>query len=85
MIGGVTIAKMGGSIFKFEFEELQDGGDGRRFRPKIGRVETEFLDGSDTEAYMRDMITVTPLQFDWTAYPAMDQLREWELSHQVVR
>ncbi len=84
-IAGVTIAKMGGSYLQFAYEELQDGRDDRRFRPRIGRPETNFPDESDTEAFMRDMITVTPLLFDWTAYSVLDQLRGWGLSHEVAR
>ncbi len=83
-IAGVTVAKMGGSYLRFAYEELEAGPDGRRFGPRIG-LETSFPDESDTEAYMRDMITITPLLFDWTAYSAMDQLRGWSLSHQVGR
>jgi broad specificity polyphosphatase/5'/3'-nucleotidase SurE len=63
---GVTVAKMGGSHLQFAYEELQDGRDDRRFRPRIG-LATDFPDDSDTEAFMRDTITVTPLVFDWTA------------------
>ena len=66
------------------YEELQDGRDDRRFRPRIG-LETNFPDESDTEAFMRDMITVTPLSFDWTAYPVLDKLGGWNLSHDLTR
>jgi 5'-nucleotidase len=83
-IAGVTVAKMGGIHLQVAFEELQDGRDDRRFRPRIG-LETNFPDESDTEAFMRDMITVTPLLFDWTAYSVLDQLRGWALSHEVAR
>ena len=83
-IAGVTVAKMGGSYLQFAYEELQNGRDDRRFRPRIG-LETNFPDESDTEAFMRDMITVTPLLFDWTAYSVLDQFRGWALSHEVAR
>ena len=66
------------------FEELPERGGDRRFRPRIG-FETEFPDESDTEAFMRDRITITPLLFDWTAYSVLDQLRGWALSHEVAR
>ncbi len=83
-IAGVRVAKMGGSYLQFGFEESQDGRDDRRFRPRI-ELGTNFPDESDTEAFMRDMITVTPLLFDWTAYSVLDQLRGWALSHKVAR
>lgn len=82
-IAGVTIAKMGGSYLRFAYDELPDGSDGRRFRPRIG-LETRFPEESDTEAYMRDRITITPLLFDWTAYSVLDQLRGWSLSHELA-
>ena len=83
-IAGVTIAKMGGSYLRIGFEELPGRGDDRRFRPRIG-LETDFPHESDTEAFMSDMITITPLLFDWTAYSVLDQLRGWALSHEVAR
>ena len=79
-ITGVTVAKMGGIELRFAYEEMDDESVDRRFRPRIGR-QTNFPAGSDTEAFMRGMITVTPLLFDWTAYSALDQLRRWDLSH----
>ena len=82
-IAGVTVAKMGGSHLSFAYEELQDRGGGRRFRPSIG-LATSAPDKSDTQAFMNDRITVTPLRFDWTAYSALDQLKGWTLSHEVT-
>jgi broad specificity polyphosphatase/5'/3'-nucleotidase SurE len=83
-IAGVTVAKMGGSYLQFEYEELEEGPDGRNFRPRIG-LGTSFPEGSDTEAFMGDMITVTPLLFDWTAHSVMDELKRWGLSPDVAR
>jgi 5'-nucleotidase len=81
---GVMVAKMGGIHLNFAYEELEDTSDGRRFRPRIG-LETKFPDGSDTEAFKRDMITITPLQFDWTAYSVLEQVKGWGLSHELGR
>jgi 5'-nucleotidase len=83
-IAGVTVAKMGGGHLTFAYEEVEDVGDDRRFTPRIG-LATDFPDETDTEAFMRDMITVTPLEFDWTAYSVLEQLRGWGLSHEVPR
>ena len=82
-IAGVVVARMGESYLNIAFEELEDEQDHRRFRPRI-TLETSVSKETDTAAYMDDMITVTPLQFDWTAYSAMDQLKEWTLSHEVA-
>lgn len=83
-IAGVTVAKMGGIHLRFAYQELQGENDDRRFRPRIGR-ETNFPEGSDTEAFMRNMITVTPLRFDWTAHSVLDRLKGWGLSHKISR
>jgi 5'-nucleotidase len=80
---GVAVAKMGESYLDIAFQELEGEQDERRFRPKI-TLETNISKETDTAAYMDAMITVTPLQFDWTAYSAMDQLKEWTLSHEVA-
>ena len=81
---GVAVAPMAGIHLTFAYEELERDPEGRRFRPRIG-LATEAPAGGDTEAFMRDMITVTPLQFDWTAYSTLDDLGSWGLSHQVAR
>ena len=75
---------MGGKYLKIGYEEVGHEADGRLFRPSIG-LETVFPEKSDTEAFMRDMITITPLQFDWTAYTVLDNLKGWDLRHQVDR
>ena len=82
-ITGVTVARMGGIELHFAYEEMDAEGVDRRFRPTIGR-QTSFPAESDTEAFMRNRITVTPLLLDWTAYSALDQLRRWDLSHVVA-
>ncbi len=83
-IGGVTLAKMGGNYLRIGYEEVQDVGEGRLFRPSIG-LETTFPEETDTDGFMHDMITITPLAFDWTAYGVLDDVRGWGLSHKVTR
>lgn len=81
---GVTVARMGGIHVTFAYEELESEGEERRFQPRIG-LATEAPQESDTEALMRDMITITPVLFDWTAYSALDEVRGWGLSHEIGR
>lgn len=83
-IAGVAVEKMGGTHLLFAYEESQAGPEQRTFRPRIG-LETDAPAGTDTDAFLRDMITITPLLFDWTAYPALDEMKGWSLSHVVVR
>jgi 5'-nucleotidase len=83
-IAGVAVEKMGGSHLRFAYEESQAGPEQRVFRPRIG-LATGAPEGTDTEAFMSDMITITPLLFDWTAYPALDEVKGWALRHVLAR
>lgn len=81
---GVLVAPMGNNYLTFAYQEQEPGADGRRFRPRIG-LATSFADGSDTEAFMNGMITITPLRFDWTAHDMIEQLRQWGVTHELSR
>jgi 5'-nucleotidase len=83
-IAGVRIVEMGGSYMRFNYDEVEGEGEGRHFRPRI-ESETAFPEGSDTQAFMANSITITPLLFDWTAKVLVDQLRGWGLTQQVGR
>jgi 5'-nucleotidase len=83
-IAGVAVEKMGGIHLRFAYEESQTGPGQRTFRPRIG-LATNAPEGTDTGAFMSDMITITPLLFDWTAYPALDEVKGWALSHVIAR
>jgi len=82
--GGVVVAPMGGIHLSFAYEEVAGDTDERRFRPRIG-FESGAPAGSDTEAFLNDMVTITPLRFDWTAHDLVDELRTWDLSHKPMR
>lgn len=79
-ISGVEVLKMGGSHFRVVFEEVESDSSDRKFRPRLG-PQTAAPGGSDTEGYLADMITITPLRFDWTAYSVIEELRAWTPSH----
>ena len=76
---GVAVAKMGGMQFTLGFAEVGEGGV-RKYQPRVA-LATDGPPGSDTQAFLENMITITPLLFDWTAYPLVDQIRGWNLSH----
>jgi hypothetical protein len=46
-----------------------------RPRFRVGEAEA----GSDTDAYIRGRVTVTPLRFDWTDLPALREMQAWDL------
>jgi 5'-nucleotidase len=79
---GVEVAPMGGMHFSLGFDDGSPGEDGRIFAPRLERVATGPA-GSDTEAFLDGMITITPLLFDWTATAAMETLRGWGLTHEL--
>lgn len=83
-INGVTVAKMGGIHLRFAYDETEGTGATRTFRPRITQ-ETDYPAGSDTEAFMRGMITITPLTFDWTAHPVLETLQGWGLVRETGR
>lgn len=76
---GVRVVPMGGAQLRFGFEVV--GGDDvvRRYRPQIG-LETTAPPGSDTAAFLEDFITITPLQFDWTATYVVGEISTWHIS-----
>jgi len=78
---GVAVARMGGMEFTLAFTDSLEAGR-HEYRPKIA-MATEGPAGTDTEAFLHDMITITPLLFDWTAYPVLDELKAWHLTPKI--
>ncbi|NKB87795.1 MAG: 5'/3'-nucleotidase SurE [Acidobacteria bacterium] len=83
-IEGITVAPMGGFSYVLGYEEVEGEGAARRFDASIS-LATEAPAGSDTEAFMGNHITITPLVFDWTAHSLLDGMRAWSLDHEVGR
>lgn len=83
-IRGVTFARMGGSQLIIDFEEVAESDAGRQFQPRISLASSAPA-GSDTEAFLNNHITITPLLFDWTAHDLMTSLQEWTLTHEINR
>jgi 5'-nucleotidase len=81
---GVKVARMGGIQVKVGFVEQAAEEGVRRFLPQ-NTPETEFSENTDTAAFVENMITITPLRFDWTDYGALEDLATWSLDHEVGR
>ena len=75
---GVAVARMGGSHLRFGYEEGAPEEGVRVFRPRIALEENQ-PPGTDSEAFMAGMITVTPLRFDWTDQELVRDLASWGL------
>ncbi len=83
-VKGVKMAPMGGDYIKiagFHEDDEKNGvktyGIDLKFLKNPDKI---YLKGSDTEAFMKDYITVTPLQFDWTDQKMMKELQKWDTS-----
>ena len=81
---GVTVAGMGGSYLGFGYDEAEPEDGVRVFRPRI-EFEADQPPGSDSEAYLGGMITITPLRFDWTDDELVRELAAWGLDHRATR
>ena len=81
-IAGVAMRRMGGSYIHLGYEEVEPEDEVRVFRPRFEPAETH-PPGSDTEAFMEGMITITPLRFDWTDEAMLRELGGWELDHRA--
>lgn len=77
-IAGVATRRMGGSYLRLGYQEVEREEGARVFQPRISPEDT-FPAGSDTEAFVGGMITITPLRFDATDSEALDDLSSWGL------
>ena len=82
-IAGVAIGRMGGSYIQFGYDEVEPEDGVRVFRPRYSPAEAH-PPGSDTEAFMQGMITITPLRFDWTDGDFLRELGTWGLDHRLA-
>lgn len=72
----IVVAPMGGSYVRFGFDvNLEASPPVAVPRFRVGEAEA----GSDTDAYNRGRVTVTPLRFDWTDRPALREMQAWDL------
>ena len=82
-IAGIAFGRMGGSYIQFGYEEAEPEDGVRVFRPRLSPGEAH-PPGSDTEAFVQGMITITPLRFDWTDEEALRELAGWGLDHRLT-
>lgn len=78
-IRGVAVVPMGGSYLEIGYDEIEGEAEGRLFRPRFDPPKP-FPAGSDSEAFAANMITITPLAFDWTATEILADVGAWGLS-----
>jgi 5'-nucleotidase len=77
-IQGVAVRQMGDSYLGYVGYE-QTSGDNSRGTYARNRTIQQATDArSDTWAWERGYITITPLRFDWTDYEYLSELQSWE-------
>ncbi|MEC7080465.1 MAG: 5'/3'-nucleotidase SurE [Pseudomonadota bacterium] len=77
---GVAVRSMGDSYLKTEsYGPRRDSEGGSFFEPERTIVQSTN-DSTDTYAYQNGFITITPLDFDWTAYSMIEDIETWGLS-----
>ncbi|HBW84469.1 MAG TPA: 5'/3'-nucleotidase SurE [Gammaproteobacteria bacterium] len=76
---GVAVRAMGDSYLMTDSYSLNGDSEGKAyFEPERRRTQST-RDFTDTYAYQHGYITVTPLDFDWTAYSLIEDIESWGL------
>ena len=71
---------MGDSYLNTEsYSPKSDSEGGSYFEPERTIVQSTN-DSTDTYAYQNGFITITPLDFDWTAYSMIEDIETWGLA-----
>ena len=77
---GVAVRSMGDSYLKTEsYSPKGDSEGGSYFEPERTIVQSTN-ESTDTYAYQNGFITITPLDFDWTAYSMIEDIETWDLA-----
>ena len=77
---GVAVRSMGDSYLNTEsYSPKSDSEGGSYFEPERTIVQSTN-DSTDTYAYQNGFITITPLDFDWTAYSMIEDIETWDLA-----
>ena len=76
---GVAVRAMGDSYLKTESYIPSVDSEGRSYFERERTIAQSTNDSTDTYAYQRGFITVTPLEFDWTAHSMIEDIETWGL------
>ena len=66
-------------LYTSDYELIEDNGDERVYE-RVRDIVSSNDQSSDTWAWQQGYITLTPLQFDWTAHQLIDEIESWSLS-----
>ena len=76
---GVAVRAMGDSYLKTESYTPKVDSEGRSYFERERTIIQSTNSSTDTYAYQRGFITVTPLDFDWTAHSMIEDIQTWDL------
>ena len=77
---GVAVRSMGDSFLKTESYSLKSDSEGGSYFEPERTIVQSTNNSTDTYAYQNGFITVTPLDFDWTAYSMIEDIETWGLA-----
>ena len=77
---GVAVRSMGDSFLKTESYSLKSDPEGGSYFEPERTIVQSTNDSTDTYAYQNGYITITPLDFDWTAYSIIEDIETWDLA-----
>ena len=77
---GVAVRSMGDSFLKTESYSLKSDSEGGSYFEPERTIVQSTNNSTDTYAYQNGFITVTPLDFDWTAYSMIEDIETWNLA-----
>lgn len=78
-IKGVKVTRMGNSIWDDDFDHRKDPHDNTYYWLTGKLIIVDDADDQDEIAVSQNYISITPIQFDLTAYKFLDELQKWEL------
>lgn len=76
---GMKVCRQSRAYWKEEFEERQDPHKQSYFWMKGQFIDEDSAPDTDEYALKNQYVSVVPSQFDFTAYKAMDELKNWKI------
>lgn len=77
-IAGIKITRMGNSVWDDVFEHRKDPAQQSYYWLTGKLMVVDESDDQDEIAVSQNFVSVTPIQFDLTSYPFLDELKTWK-------
>ncbi len=80
---GIRITRLGDKFYDDSFQFADTTTDEENYRAYVlagnPKEHGNLQDDTDVNAFNKDFVTITPLQFDFTYYDKIKELEEWDL------